>query len=1167
MSETFKPLSSVQIRQEFLEIVLRDLRGPAGGEDEVVTEQAVRDRYILGLLAPQGQTPLPLEEDEDLSLDGTDSEDGKSEPVNVQGRAMFPSAMGMTFTAAPEANEIVVTAKWGHYDRVASTELGLDLDPPKPVWKRMQIEATSEDPIPLKEGRIKRWTPNLEFPDVYVDGRVRKIAGQWVITLFLVNVQQEPQKLKDTAWVFQPELMVEAPEGEPIFVRGMNIRSNANHEDLAMQMVYRKQVEFAVGHGVATHVELQQGSFERAVRIKTDTAPTYELPKTIAPNPKDVPSLTGVELDMKSLSEIPDGRFGSVLSPLVTAYRIWLTGIKSRANSPDPILEPYSQQANAVVKHCQRVLSRLENAIALLDSNSQAADAFRFANHAMWQQRIHSLFTQSVRQKKNVTLEQIDTPQNRTWYLFQLAFILINLPGMVDPTHPERSDPSSAIADVLWFPTGGGKTEAYLGLTAFTLAIRRLQGKMGEYDGSAGVTVLMRYTLRLLTLQQFQRATALICACELIRKTDVQKWGDEPFRIGLWIGQRSTPNWTEESDRVVKEYRRGGSFRSSAVGGSGTPHQLTNCPWCGETLKPGRDIQVELFKAGSGRTLVYCPSASCEFNQRNAVGEGLPVVVVDEEVYRRLPPLLIATVDKFAQMPWKGEVQMLFGKVNAHCPRHGFRSPDIEDTDSHPAHKLSGTPAVKSEERGPLRPPDLIIQDELHLINGPLGTLVGLYETAVDGLSSWEYQGKVVRPKVIASSATIRRANEQIHALYMRQANVFPPPGLDIEDNFFARQITPTEKDPGRLYFGVCAPGVQAKVVMIRVYSAFLSAAQFLYKNYGAAADPYMTLVGYFNAMRELGGLRRLVDDAISTRLRHMEKRGLENRKFNTNSVKELTSRVGATDIPETLDRLNAVFDPNAEKDRQAKSRANEKIDFSDIPIDVLLATNMISVGVDVPRLGLMVVAGQPKYTAEYIQATSRIGRRFPGIVCTVYNWVRPRDLSHFERFEHYHATLYQQVEPLSVTPFSARALDRGLSALLVSYVRLLGEKFNSNRDAGSLKAGNEFILRAMDDISKRASVITSDEDLEAIVRDDLNVRIANWLSHAAIVLQGGGVLGYKTMDDGRTVGLLTPPGKERDMFTCLTSLRDVESPVALILNNYELRTPVKIIEGEEVTE
>lgn len=1158
--------SPVKIRQELLEVVLRDLLGPANSSEEILTEQTVRDRYILGLLAPKGQTPLPAEEDEDLAFDGTDGEDGKSEPVNVQGRTMLPSSFGMTFTVAPEANAIVVKVRWGHYDRIPSTELGLDLDPPKLVWKRKQIESISK-PIEIKEGRITRWIPDQDFPDVYVDGRVRRIADQWIITLFLVNGQQEPRQLKDVAWVFQPEMIVEAPNGEPIFIRRMSVRPNANHEELAMQMVYRKQVEFAVGHGVATHVELLEGSFDRAVRIKTDTAPTYELPKTIAPKPDDVPGLKGFELDMKALSEIPDGKFSASLSPLVTAYRIWLDSIQMRALSPESDLRPYSKQAKTVVESCQKVLIRLENAIALLDTNPQAAEAFRFANLSMWQQRIHSLFTLSVRQKKNETLESIDTLEHRTWYLFQLAFILINLPGMVDPTDPERSDPTVAIADVLWFPTGGGKTEAYLGLTAFALAIRRLQGKMGDYDGSAGVTVLMRYTLRLLTLQQFQRATALICACELIRKSDTKKWGDEPFRIGLWIGQRSTPNWTDESDQIVKEYRRGGSFRSSSVGGRGTPHQLTNCPWCGETLIPGRDIQVETYKTGAGRTLVYCPSPSCEFNQRNAKSEGLPVVVVDEEVYRRLPSLLIATVDKFAQMPWKGEVQMLFGKVNAFCPRHGFRSPDIEDTDSHTKHKNSGLPAVKSEARGPLRPPDLIIQDELHLINGPLGTLVGLYETAVDGLSTWEYKGKSVRPKVIASSATIRRASEQVHALYLRKASIFPPTGLDVEDNFFSRQIAPTEKNPGRLYFGICAPGVQSKVVMIRVYSSFLSAAQFLYKKYGGIADPYMTLVGYFNAMRELGGLRRLVDDAISTRLRQMQKRNMENRLFHTNSIKELTSRVGATDIPETLDRLNAVFDPNAEKERQEKSKAKEKINYSEIPIDVLLATNMISVGVDVPRLGLMVVAGQPKYTSEYIQATSRIGRQFPGLVCTVYNWVRPRDLSHFERFEHYHSTLYQQVEPLSVTPFSARAMDRGLSALLVSYVRLLGSKFNGNRDAGFLKAGHEFLTRAMNDIGKRASAITFNPEAEETVRENMNELIVNWLANATKIQQGGGVLGYKTKDDGRTTGLLVPPGKEKDIFTCLTSLRDVESPVTLILNNYELRTPIKIVDGEESQE
>jgi hypothetical protein len=738
-----------------------------------------------------------------------------------------------------------------------------------------------------------------------------------------------------------------------------------------------------------------------------------------------------------------------------------------------------------------------------------------------------------------------------------MAFILLNLPGLTDPLYDERSHPTQAITDVLWYPTGGGKTEAYLGLTAYTLAMRRLQGKMGDYEGSAGVAVLMRYTLRLLTLQQFQRAAALMCSCESIRREDIIKWGDEPFRIGLWVGQRSTPNWNSESAEIVKEYRKTGYFRSTITGGYGSPHQLTNCPWCGTPINPGSDILVETYKNGQCRTIVYCPSDSCLFNQKNARREGLPILVVDEEVYRRLPSLLIATVDKFAQMPWKGEAQMLFGRINGYCSRHGYRSPEVEDQNSHPALKSYGYPVAHTEPMCPLRPPDLIIQDELHLINGPLGTLVGLYETAVDNLCSWTLDGKTIRPKVIASSATIRKAPAQVNSLYLRQTNIFPPNGLLVQDNFFSRQMTPDEVNPGRLYLGVCASGKRMKSAIIRVYVAILSAAQYLYEKYGASVDPYMTLVGYFNALRELGGLRRVLDDAIRTRLRQMERRGLANRQLGTYSISELTSRIGATDIPEILDRLGATFDPDRDEDRKKRYKSGKKVNPSSYPIDVLLATNMISVGVDVPRLGLMVVEGQPKYTSEYIQATSRIGRRFPGLVLTVYNWARPRDLSHYERFEHYHATLYQQVEALSVTPFSPRAIDRGLTALLVSLLRMQGFAFNSNESAALLKRDHPFVQIAIDEISRRAGLVTGNLQVEQDIRAELTSRIDYWLARAAKLAAGGSKLGYRGKGDGRTLPLLGNPSRGQwDLFTCLTSLRDVEPSVNLILNNYEAQTP-----------
>jgi len=430
--------------------------------------------------------------------------------------------------------------------------------------------------------------------------------------------------------------------------------------------------------------------------------------------------------------------------------------------------------------------------------------------------------------------------------------------------------------------------------------------------------------------------------------------------------------------------------------------------------------------------------------------------------------------------------------------------------------------------------------------------MMGLYETAVDSLASWQVNGQTVRPKVIASTATIRRAQEQVHALFLRQVNIFPPPGLDVEDNFFARQRPPSEEFPGRRYLGICAPGLRLKTTMIRVYVAVLAAAQVLFENYGQAADPYMTLVGYFNAMRDLGGMRRVVDDAVRTRLQQMKKRGLANRYLQHWGVEELTSRKSATDIPQTLDRLEAPFTPQAKAERRQKAGRGQKSDFSRVPIDVLLATNMISVGVDVKRLGLMVVSSQPKTTAEYIQATSRVGRSKPGLVFTVFNWARPRDLSHYERFEHYHATFYQQVEALSVTPFSARALDRGLAALLVSQVRLAGADFNENGSAGLLVRDHPTVSAALKTISRRAERVSGQTDLGQSVKQALEQKLDVWLHDAAQKRKTGAQLGYRGKQDGITLPLLEPPGLGHwNRFTCLNSLRNVEPGVNLVFNDY----------------
>jgi hypothetical protein len=1145
-------ISPQQVRAEFEKLVLADLHGPAGGPDEEVDEASVSERYLVGMLAPR-RNPVGGELLEGLEVGGRDSrEDGKTDITAPQAETLIPSSFGLTFAVAADASAIKVTARWGHYLRVDSATLTNDKGNPKKVWKRTPRQGISE-PIVLKAGPVKEWVVTDEQPEVSVRGLIRKNAGDWIVTVFLVNNQKQQDRLNDEQWLFQPELSVEASDGGAVFIRRQHFHDPAKAdsatiaEERSMAMLYRHHVEFAVGHNVAVHAEPLPSDPDRAIRVSTRCVPTYEVPMQTPPTKEEIPALANLTLDMKALAEAKAAELPEKLNSLPEAYAEWIRG---RKDDTDPTLKEFGNEKDRVVKNCELALERIRLGIKLLTSDGMAAEAFRFANKAMWLQRIHTIFSEQVRRGVTPDMSAVDVESNRSWYPFQLAFILLNLPGITDLHHAERTNETEATADLLWFPTGGGKTEAYLGLTAYTIGLRRLQGEIEGRSGEHGVAVLMRYTLRLLTLQQFQRASTLICSCESIRRDHLKagdrQWGVEPFRVGLWVGQRTTPNTTGQSEESIKQ-DHGHYSKGSMAAGSGSPAQLKNCPWCGQLIQAGKDIVVQPFSSNRGRTLMYCgdPLGQCLFSRAKSPDEGIPVMVVDEEIYRKLPSLLIATVDKFAQMPWKGETQMLFGQVNGMCPRHGFRSPDIEDAMTH--NKREGLPAVKSQPHGPLRPPDLIIQDELHLISGPLGTLVGLYETAVDEMASWKVKGKRVRPKVIASTATIRRASSQVKQLFLRHVEIFPPQGTDVRNNFFSVQRTPSEKYPGRRYLGICAPGKRIKTGIIRSYVAHLAAAQLLYEKYGKHSDPWMTLVGYFNSLRELGGARRLVDDSMRSLLRETVRRGLANRRKPL--VKELTSRMGATDIPDILDLLEVGFDPEDDKQRKELQKAGKDFE-KPMPIDVLLATNMVSVGVDVKRLGLMVVAGQPKTTAEYIQATSRVGRSKPGFVCTVFNWARPRDLSHYERFEHYHATFYQHVEGLSVTPFAARALDRGLSAVLVALVRLAGDKFNPNAAAAILDRKHEYVKLAIQQIAKRAEQVSGKKEDGERVKKMLTQRVDFWLARAQRPT-GGNILGYQVSKDGLTPGLLERPGVGPwEMFTCLTSLREVEPTVGLILDD-----------------
>lgn len=1128
--------SPSQLRDQLEEMVLRDLLGPVGGEEEELDAEVarVRDRYLIGMLAPHKLQTVPEEQDE-LGVAEDGPLDDETVDVGVAQKAsLTPSSLGMSFSVDKDATELLVTVRWGQYQRNDSQTQMKKSGSPEKVWKRVPRGGKPQR-IPLRAGAIKVWRPEEdEQPDIYVKGLVRDSRSSWTVTLFLVNGQQEPKRLRDTAWLFQPEMIVEAPDGASIFRRRESgQQKHYTKEEKTMAMLYRRNVSFAVGHGIGIHAETLADDQTCAIRLSTRVVPQYDVPATIAPTAHEIPALASLVLDMKVLAEVQSDvageQYPAFLEPLTLAYNTWIAQQEQKLYDPSSGLAEYQDVAQDTLAHCRRTLERIQQGIDLLRQNRDAQRAFAFTNRAMWQQRIHTLHAEERRKGNNVSLEDIDLPRNRSWRPFQLAFILLNLPALTDLHHADRSKDADAVADLLWFPTGGGKTEAYLGLTAYTLAIRRLQGVVEAHSGMDGVAVIMRYTLRLLTLQQFQRASSLICACEMIRRSESGTWGSTPFRLGLWVGQRSTPNTTQESAEAVTQQH---GLHNSMFSGSGSPHQLTNCPWCGATIDGGSNIVVDRQR---GRTFIYCsdPYGQCPFSKAKSLYEGLPVLVVDEEIYRQLPALLIATVDKFAQLPWKGATQMLFGQVDKYCDRHGFRSPDLEDSDSHP--KIGNLPRAHSTPHAPLRPPDLIIQDELHLIAGPLGTLVGLYETAIDHLCTWTVDGQEVRPKVIAATATIRRASQQVEALFLRRVNIFPPQGLDVEDNFFSLQRQPSEETPGRRYLGICANGRRLKAALIRVYAAYLAAAQALYDRYGSAADPWMTLVGYFNSMSELGGMRRLVEDDISSRLRRMDQRGLAKRRYL--NVDELTSRKSSSQIPGVLSRLESSFGTS----NPVK------------PLDVLLATNMISVGVDVKRLGLMVVTGQPKTTAEYIQATSRVGRSHPGLVCVVFNWARPRDLSHYEQFEHYHATFYQQVEALSVTPFAPRALDRGLAALLTSYVRLSTTELSENSAAGGVTADNPAFASAIQEITQRAADITNDAESVERVQSALEKLESYWV-HKAQTLPD---LGYKTRRNSTTLGLLKEPERGQwEPFTCLNSLRDVEPTVSLILDTYSLGEP-----------
>ena len=771
-------------------------------------------------------------------------------------------------------------------------------------------------------------------------------------------------------------------------------RPPADDEEASLRLLYRHRRVYAVGHGCAPEwgAEIDVDGACQVPMVQTATLPTYDV-KPIVPT-----QLDGVELSMAALSE-PDGSGALQLCQgLADAYREWIESQEARIEETVPV--HLQDAARTHMDSCRECLRRIEDGVDLLGDDPMVRRAFALMNRAMLMQQIHYVISTDrgrkwVSKKRRLELERPfqvpDYGDRNTWDVpdpgrlgqwrpFQLAFVLMNLRSMADPTGDDRE-----VVDLIWFPTGGGKTEAYLGLTAYTILLRRLLR-----PDNAGTTVLMRYTLRLLTAQQYQRAASLICALDRLRQQSPGDLGTAPISAGLWVGGEVTPNREDQALRALDQMQRGQE--------QDNPFVIRSCPWCGAEMGPvenGRRTECRGYRKlrRPARVRLICDDPDCAFSD----GEGLPLLVTDEAIYAEPPTLVIGTVDKFAMLPWRPDSRSLFGI-------------DQEAYD----------------------PPDLIIQDELHLISGPLGSMVGHYETVIDLLCERDLDGQTVGAKVVASTATISRASEQIASLYGRGAEdvlLFPPQGLQAGESFFAREDAEAE---GRTYLGVFASALPSHVTaQIRVLSALLQAVRMGEAGDGAR-DPYWTLMVYFNSLRELGHAATLIRadireymNAMWDRLGLTRRAGGEaaaRRRRFINHALELTSRIHSARIPETLAEL---FTPVGTEGRRA--------------VDVCLATNMIQVGLDVPRLSLMAVVGQPKTTSEYIQATSRVGRRHPGLVVTVYNPARPRDRSHYEHFRATHQSLYERVEPTSVTPFAVPVRERALHALVVTLARFWG--------------------------------------------------------------------------------------------------------------------------------
>ncbi|WP_260636556.1 helicase-related protein [Streptomyces angustmyceticus] len=1032
-------------RADFVAYLRRQLVGPAGTEDETLVDPPDR-RYLMGTLYPRGASLLEHsqeagEQDFNETAAGSGEEDGFADDPVAEANAWLPSSLGFSFFT--NAREIEVTCGASRY--VTSREGG------RRSWRRQPrlattktVAAGSTAPISALDGHGRlhvRWRP---------------FGAGHLVTCVLANAHSEEEsghKDRDLM-LFQAELRA-TTLGDGTVLEYPSTRLNSrDEEEQELRVQYRHVVTRAVGHGCA--VEWDDPS-DRVTTVRAQVMPQQVVEHIKPDGPGDLPVLN---LAYLSRPELGVDDLGAELHSFVLGYRKWFETQRSDAESLRPwAAAPAARILDRIGTVLDRMTSGVEALTAPTPAGAQAREAFRLANRAMALQMLHSRpeLAGSRRRRDDDVLELSEPASDSAWHPFQLAYFLLVVEGLMNPGHEDRRT-----VDLIWFPTGGGKTEAYLLTACFEILWRRL--RFGAAGG--GTAVLSRYTLSLLTTQQFQRTATAVCALEYLRQGHdgplPHDLGEEPISIGLWVGKETTPNKISAAQDELRALKQ-----------LNTPDDrflLERCPWCGTEIVPerqGRDRDFGI-RADGITTSFFCPRGTCVFHDR------LPVSVVDEQIYREPPTFVLGTVDKFARLAWETEAGNLFGKDGR-------------------------------------RAPSLVIQDELHLLSGPLGTMVGLYESAVLELCSW----RGTAPKVIASTATIRRSQDQIRSLYGRPAQLFPPAGIKAGHSYFA---SPDTDKPGRLYVGVMAQGHTASTSTVHVGAAALQAPKEICDDDGPR-DAYWTAVAYHNSLRELGRTVTIARDDIPARLEHLTKDDTRRRRLDDDSVVELTSNIPRAAQPRLLERLGRSF---------------EKRDS----VSFLATTNMLSVGVDVPRLGLMLMNGQPKTTSEYIQATSRVGRRHvPGLIVTLFRSTKPRDRSHYESFGVYHRSLYRHVEPTSVTPWSLPSRNRALHAVLTILVRH-GIGLNAENRAGDILGHTADVARVRDLVVDH--VRRADPDEAAAAAEQLDALIESWRQEAEIARGEGSRLYYQPQ--GRQhASLLTDFGKQGGLWETAQSMRNVD--------------------------